>query len=231
MMHKLISTGLMIVVLAMSPWLAAQPKPGDSILITGANRGVGLALAKKFHAQGYEVIATARKPDQAKALKALGVRIEQLDVTSPDSVAALKRSLADKTIDILVNNAGISGHGARSLAQTDIEQFKKTLDVNSLGPLRVTQALLPNLMTSETKIVANMSSVNGSITRIFNGCCLGYNGSKAALNSYNRVLSFEFSSRDFIFVVLHPGWVKTDMTGDFATYLSLIHISEPTRPY
>ena len=114
--------------------------PPATILVTGANRGIGLALARYFHQHGFSVIATARKPNEALELKTIGVETLQLDITDPASIAALKSDMSGRPIDILLNNAGIKGHSAAALDDLDIEQLKTTFDVNSLGALRVIQA-------------------------------------------------------------------------------------------
>jgi NAD(P)-dependent dehydrogenase (short-subunit alcohol dehydrogenase family) len=180
-----------------------------TVLITGANRGIGLALAKRYHQAGYDVIATARKPAKAAELAALGVRIEQLDVSNPDSVGAMAKRLEGVPVDILINNAGVFGHDASSFAELDIEQLDNVYNNNSLGPLRVTQALLPNVIASKGKRVANISSQMGSMELNNWGCCLGYRASKAALNSFNKTLSLELGKQGLVMVVLHPGSVKT----------------------
>ena len=199
---------------------ADKPTTGNrelTVLITGANRGIGLALANHFHQQGFAVIGTARKPDEALALKATGVEILQLDITDPTSVASLKSELQGRPLDILLNNAGIGGHRTPELKDLDIERLKDTFDVNSLGALRVIQALMPNMRMSSRRIVASMSSRMGSIEQNTGGA-IGYRASKSALNSINKSLSSEFAKEDFVFVVLHPGWVRTDMTNERATY-------------
>jgi NAD(P)-dependent dehydrogenase (short-subunit alcohol dehydrogenase family) len=191
------------------PALAATET--GTVLITGANRGIGLALAGEFHRGGYKVIGTARTPAKATELKALGVRVVQLDVTSQPSVDALASSLEGEVIDILINNAGVAGGESRSLEDLDLQAVERILDVNTFGPLRVTQALLPNVRASQRKVVANISSMMGSNTLNTWGCCLGYRASKAALNSLNTTLSVEYAKQGMTFVVLHPGYVQTDM--------------------
>ncbi len=203
-------SALAISTLAIIPSSFAADTAG-TVLITGANRGIGLALAKQFHQSGYDVIATARKPAKAVDLKALGVRIEQLDVTDSSSVNALAKRLDGKAVDILINNAGIFGHNTNTFSDLDIDQLDTVYNVNSLGPLRVTQALLPNLIKSKQKRVANISSMMGSMELNTWGCCIGYRGSKAALNSFNKTLSMEFGKQGLVFVVLHPGYVQTDI--------------------
>ncbi len=218
--HRLfqIITIAILVITQSFPLVNAVNNDKSTILITGANRGIGLALAAKFKQQGYHVIATARKPNKALELHKLGVQVEQLDITSSKSVSALKRKLANQPINILLNNAGIGGHSTAKFEDLEIDRLAKVMDVNSLGALRVTQGLLPNLNKADTKIVASISSRMGSIEENSSGGVLGYRASKTALNSFNKSLSIEFAQKGFTFVVLHPGWVRTDMTSERATY-------------
>ena len=183
-----------------------------TVLVTGANRGIGLEMVKQLEARGMNVIGTARKPAEATELKATGARVEQLDVTDADSLAALAKTLEGVKIDMLVNNAGIGGHNAATFEETDFTQVDWTFAVNTLGPMRVTQALLPNLEAGQQKTVIQISSVMGSIERNRGGF-YGYRASKAALNMMNKSLALELGKDGFTCVVLHPGWVKTDMGG------------------
>jgi len=183
-----------------------------SVLVTGANRGLGLEFVKQLQAQGYKVIGTARKPQEAAALKASGVRVEQLDVTSPSSVKALATSLKGVPIDILINNAGIASRADSSMATLDFDAMERAFQVNSLGPLRVTQALLPNLRAGEDKTIVNVTSRLGSI-ELSTGGLYSYRTSKTALNQINKLISLELASQGFTSIVIHPGWVKTDMGG------------------
>lgn len=201
---------------SVEPRIESADQP--TVLITGANRGIGLALAAQFSEQGYRVIATARKPDKAEKLKALGVQIESLDISSQESVNNLAKRLKGQALDILINNAGIQGHSSRAFSELKIDQLAYAFNVNSLGALRVTQGLLPNLNLSNRKVVASISSRMGSTEENNRGCCYGYRASKAALNNFNKSLSVEFADQGFVFSVLHPGWVKTDMTSNAATY-------------
>jgi NAD(P)-dependent dehydrogenase (short-subunit alcohol dehydrogenase family) len=185
-------------------------------VITGANRGLGLELVRQLGAAGHDIIATARDPGSAAELAALGVRVEALDTGDSNSVAALAGRLGDTPIDVLINNAGISGHDGGRLVDTDIEQLPETFNVNSLGPLRVSQALLPNLRAGTGKTVVQMSSILGCITEAGAGL-FGYRASKAALNMLNKALSVELESEGFTCVAMHPGWVQTDMGGAGAT--------------
>jgi NAD(P)-dependent dehydrogenase (short-subunit alcohol dehydrogenase family) len=197
---------------------AASAAETATVLITGANRGIGLEYARRFEAKGYTVIGTARQPDEATELKALGVRVEALDVTDAASVSALARRLDGVPIDVLINNAGIGDRGDTDVLATDLALFERTLAVNTIGPLRVTQALLPNLRAGKRKHIVNMSSRLGSIA-LNNGSYPAYRASKAALNQVNRSLSIDLGKQGFVVVVVHPGWVRTELGGTEAPLL------------
>jgi len=189
---------------------------GRTVLITGANRGLGLEFARQYRASGWQVIATAREPEAAADLKALGegVRILPLDVTKPESVAALKSSLGAQPIDLLINNAGQGvGLEGGSLDKLDLATFERVFQVNTLGPVRVTQALLPNLRAGKGKMVVGISSGLGSIAENREGGFYGYRESKAALDMFLRGLAAELKDQGFTCVAIIPGWVKTDMGG------------------
>ncbi|MDJ0653184.1 MAG: SDR family oxidoreductase [Xanthomonadales bacterium] len=216
---KLIKTLVVTAIVLLGGLTGCAPANGEAsltVLVTGANRGLGLEFARQFHERGYQVIGTARKPGSAEELKALGVRVEQLDVTDAGSVKALAERLSDLPIDILINNAGISGHGPASFLEHDFDQLGFTFEVNSLGPMRVTQALFPNLESGDAKKVVHITSRMGSI-ELNGGGYYGYRASKAALNMLNKSLSAELGAQGFVCVVLHPGWVQTDMGGPNAT--------------
>ncbi len=196
----------------------AAPAAGDgakrTVLVTGANRGLGLEFAKQYHAAGWNVIATAREPKGADDLRAIGkdVRIEALDVANPASVAALAAALKDQPIDLLINNAGVSGGGGGALAEIKPDEYERVLQVNAIGPMRVTQALMPNLNAGKGKMIVSISSGLGSIANS-NGGFYGYRESKAALNMFMRTLAAELKGDGFICIAMSPGWVKTDMGG------------------
>ena len=188
-----------------------------TVLITGANRGIGLECARQFAAKGYRVIGTARDPADARELSAVADRVEPLHVTDAASVAALARRLDGVAIDILLNNAGVFDPNDVTVDTVDFAVMEQTLAVNTLGPLRVTQALLPNLRAGKRRTILNLSSQLGSIADS-SGRWYAYRASKAALNQITRILSVELAPEGFVFVVLHPGWVRTDMGGANATY-------------
>lgn len=212
MLKRTLFTLLVLVsTLVAGPALAALDK-NTTALVTGANRGIGLELATQLKALGVNVIGTARKPADAAELNALGVQVEQLDVADVASVAALAERLKGVKLDLLINNAGVGGQSANTLAELDFEQMAAVFDINSIGPLRVTQGLLPNLMAGSGKTVVQVSSVMGSIAQNGGGY-YGYRASKTALNMLNKSLSVELGKQGFTCVVVHPGWVKTRMGG------------------
>lgn len=185
-------------------------------IVTGANRGIGLELARQLYRRSVDVIATARNPDAASELKASpGVRVEQLDVADAGSVAAFRERLAGETVDVLINNAG-KGGPRPALADLDFDMMLDSFLVNSIGPMRVTRAVLGPLRRGAGKLVVSMSSALGSIGNNDSGGAYGYRASKAALNMLNKSLALELGREGFRCVVMHPGWVQTDMGGPHA---------------
>ena len=206
--------GIMLCLAALSAPLSAAPEQG-TVLITGADRGLGLEFARQFTARGYHVIGTARKPEQARALRQLGAQVEQLDVADDASAKALAGKLKGQAIDILINNAGIIGSSSNSITGLDFNKMVYTYQVNALGPMRVTQALYENLMLGKGRKVIDITSMMGSVAMNFGGA-YDYRASKAALNMLTNTLAKELGKDGFICVVLHPGWVQTDMGGSSA---------------
>ncbi len=182
------------------------------VLITGANRGIGLELARQMSRRGDRVIATARNPAAADELRDLELRIEPLDVTSADQAAGLAAALEGSALDVLVNNAGIGVRGG-NLGGLDFDKLMRFFDTNALGALRVTEALLPHLRRGQSRKVIQVTSLMGSITDNTSGGSYGYRASKAALNMLNRSLSVDLAVEGFTCAVLHPGWVQTNMGG------------------
>jgi NAD(P)-dependent dehydrogenase (short-subunit alcohol dehydrogenase family) len=214
-MKRILTLAFLALAGTMTAMASAATPP--TVLITGANRGIGLEYVRQFAARGYKVIGTARDPADAKELAAVADRVEPLDVTDAASVAALAARLNGVAIDILVNNAGVFDRKDVSVDRVDFAMMEQTLAVNTLGPLRVTQALLPNLRAGKRRTIVNMSSQLGSI-ELSNGRWYAYRASKAALNQVNKTLSAELAPEGFTCVVLHPGWVRTDLGGADATY-------------
>lgn len=183
-----------------------------TVLITGANRGLGLEFARQYAADGAKVIACCRNPAAADKLADLGVRVEQLDVTDAESVARLCVALDGAPIDILIANAGFYGPEAQDADLADFDGFLETFRINSLGPLMVAQALKLNLISGRDKKLAVITSKMGSISDSSGGF-LAYRSSKAALNMIAHGLALAWKKNDIKVAILHPGWVKTDMGG------------------
>jgi NAD(P)-dependent dehydrogenase (short-subunit alcohol dehydrogenase family) len=183
-----------------------------TVLITGANRGIGLELARQYAAAGWRVIGTARKPDAAAELRELDVNIVQLDVTDPSSVERMAKDLAGTPIDLLINNAGIQPL-MWTLEEVDFNDFERALAVNTVGPVRVTHALLTQLRAGKLRRIVNVTTNLSSIGENTEGGFYGYRESKAALNMFTKSLAADLGEEGFICIVLHPGWVKTDLGG------------------
>jgi NAD(P)-dependent dehydrogenase (short-subunit alcohol dehydrogenase family) len=201
----------------------------SSILITGANRGLGLEFTKQYADAGYRVFATAREPSGAKELNALAkanseIRVVRLDTTDPDSVAALARELKDQPLDILLNNAGVMGPKQQELGDIDYPAMLDTFHVNTVAPLMIAEALLDNVAKSQRKLMAALTSGMGSISDTGGGS-YAYRASKAALNMTFRNLAMDLKGRGIIAVVINPGWVQTDMGGKSAPEKPAISIA------
>jgi NAD(P)-dependent dehydrogenase (short-subunit alcohol dehydrogenase family) len=176
-------------------------------VITGANRGIGLEIARRV-ASGHEVIAVCRKPSEE--LKSLGCRVETADVTSSSDLEALAERLSDVQIDVLVNNAGIlESHG---LPDLDPESVRRQFEVNALAPLVVTKTLMSRF--ARPAKVAIITSRMGSIADNDSGGMYGYRMSKAAVNAAGRSLALDLAQCEVAVALFHPGFVKTDMTGN-----------------
>lgn len=180
----------------------------QTIVITGANRGIGLAMAKAWKERGERVIASCREP--SLALEKLGVEmIDGVDLSRMDGAMNLASGLHGTPVDILYNNAGIMHN--ETLEDMDFEQIEEQFQVNTLGPMRATLALLPNL--KEGSKVGLMTSRMGSIADNTSGGRYGYRISKAGLNAAGKSLAHDLKPRGIAVAILHPGWVQTDMTG------------------
>jgi NAD(P)-dependent dehydrogenase (short-subunit alcohol dehydrogenase family) len=187
-----------------------------TVLITGANRGLGLEYARQYLQDGWQVIGTARAPEKASELKALnGVEILPLDVGNRESVAALAQSLKGRLIDLLISNAGIYGGKRQVLGDMDYDAWAETFVTNTIGPFHLVEALLPNLQAAKNAKIALMTSLMGSIADASSGSII-YRSSKAALNMVGHLLAADLKRQNITVLLLHPGWVATDMGGQGA---------------
>jgi NAD(P)-dependent dehydrogenase (short-subunit alcohol dehydrogenase family) len=184
------------------------------VLITGANRGIGLELARQLAARGDDVVATCRDPESATELRALDVTVARLDVTSAEDVARLIES-TQGPLDVLINNAGVGVRG-QPLGSLDYDRFARFFDTNAMGPVRVAEAFLPRLRSGERRVIASITSRMGSIADNTSGGSYEYRASKAALNMANRSMAVDLGPEGFVCMVLHPGWVQTEMGGSAA---------------
>ncbi len=202
---------------------AAAAMPGQSVaLVTGANRGIGLALSTVLADKGWRVIATCRDPEHAEELKALSARhsavtIDRLDVTDIAALDALAAKYRGQPIDVLINNAGILGDpDAQQLGRFDQKTFEEVLRVNAYAPLRVAQAFLDNVATSRQKKIITLTSRAGSITvadqahdNYF------YRMSKSASNMSMRLLQNDLRPRGIVVGLISPGPVDTQMNREW----------------
>lgn len=197
------------------------------IFITGANRGLGLELTRQYLERGDQVLAASRQPGAARELQALRRQYPErlillaLDVTDDASIAATAQAAAQAVdgLEVLINNAGVYQPGglSQSLGQLTAAAAADTFLVNAVGPLLVTQALLPLLRAGRKGRIVSISSGLGSLTWKASGDPYHYSASKAALNMYMRSLAAEVGHQGLISVIVDPGWMRTGMGGDHAT--------------
>jgi NAD(P)-dependent dehydrogenase (short-subunit alcohol dehydrogenase family) len=189
------------------------------VLITGANRGIGLALVKAYAGQRDKVIACIRSTSDREALDALvaaapkWIEVIEMDVSNPLEIARTRRKLEAEPIDILINNAGIGGPDRQSAIDMDFEGLEEALSINAIAPLRVATAFLPNVKAAKGKIITLSSQMGATGASADN---LAYRVSKQAVNRLMRGLATELKPQGIPVLIVHPGWVKTDMGGDGA---------------
>lgn len=216
-----------------------------TVLITGANRGIGLALTREYLSHGgYRVFAAARKPEEATQLHALQkehpgrLEIVKLDVTDTTSArqAAATVAAREGVIDVLINNAAVGDVKDGTLEELDPDAMVRLLEINVCGPLRVTKAMLDLLRQSSGAKVVNITSGLGAVSTRAGCDSLAYGSSKAALNYVTRSLAFDLQRYGMIVAAITPGWVRTDMGGPKApleakdSAAGIVKVIEGLRP-
>lgn len=196
-----------------------------TVLITGANRGIGLGLTTAYLNMGASVVATYRSAASSEALLSLcekydNLRVRHLDITDYAAVSAFKNEFDQ--LDLLINNAGYYGPKGCTFGDTDVNEWRKVIEVNTIAPLKLIEALYPALEKSSEKRVAILSSRVGSMHENTSGGGYIYRSSKAAVNSVIKSLHNDLSPQGYTVLALHPGWVKTRMGGPNA----LIDVSQ-----
>jgi NAD(P)-dependent dehydrogenase (short-subunit alcohol dehydrogenase family) len=190
-----------------------------TFLITGANRGIGLAMAEALIARGDRVIAAVRDPfrvpDVLKTAAKEHCVIVGMDVGDQRSVDRAAAAITEP-VDVLVNNAGVNPPGRSSATNADLLELMQVLAVNTVAPLRVAQAFLPHLRRSATPRIVTVSSQMGSLTTANSNGAMAYRTSKAAVNKVMQCLATDVKADNIAVVVVHPGWVRTDMGGSAA---------------
>lgn len=193
-----------------------------SVLITGANRGLGLEFCCQYGEQGWRIFACCRQPETATELQTLAARyshltIHTLDVADFQSIDQLAKQLDSETIDVLLSNAGVYGDKSDySFGSLDYATWEKTLRINTLAPVKLAEAFLPQLLKSQKRLIVAISSLMGSIADNGSGGSILYRSSKAGLNAAMKSLSIDLKPQAIAVLILHPGWVKTDMGGEQA---------------
>ena len=195
-----------------------------SMLVTGASRGLGLEMVRQFVGDGWRIYACCRTPETATELAALAddsgglITLHTLDVSKPEQIAALADEFRGTPIDMLVNNAGLLGCNIENMTpgafgSVDYEAWAKVHEINTMAPLRVTEAFVDHVAESDLKLLFFMSTHMGCITELADGGLYPYRSSKAALNLLVKGLSIDLAPRGVRTLAVHPGWVVTDMGG------------------
>jgi len=186
----------------------------NSVLITGANRGIGLEFVRQLVPTAKAIYAACRSPENAHALNKLAastnnVHVLPLEVTNEKHIEALRQRLEGTSLDLLINNAGIFKGRNNTI---DKDEWSETFAVNVMAPINISRALLTNLKQSNLAIVANITSQMGSIADNGSGGSTIYRSSKAALNAATKSFAIDHAD-EITTLLLHPGWVRTDMGG------------------
>ena len=185
-----------------------------TVLVTGASRGIGSELVKQYSAEGAEVIACVRDTAAAPGLEGVNgsVRILQMDTGSPESIAAAAAAVGDQALDVVINNAGYVGGAKQGIDDVDLDEWHRTLDINTIGPLLIARAFKANLAASGDGKLMNVTSQLAASTWPFGGM-LVYSSTKAALSKVAQILALDWKEDPITVALVHPGWVRTDMGG------------------
>jgi len=190
-----------------------------NLLITGASRGIGLEFVHQYaNKPEWKIYACCRHPEKAKALKELAskqdnIEILKMDVTHTEQVISTAHRLKNIPIDLLINNAGIYGDKKQTIGNISSDTMMKVLQTNTLAPLNVTEAFVAHLAKSQLKMLVAITSAMGSLSDNTSGGSYAYRASKAALNMVMKSASIDLEAKGIKTLLLHPGWVKTDMGG------------------
>ena len=191
-----------------------------TLLITGANRGIGLEFVRQYAAEGWRVFACCRKPAAADLLNRLvnqfpdRIQAHALDVTAHQQIEQLAQTLTGQPIDLLINNAGVyPPDRGDAFGKTDYAAWQHAFEVNTMAPLKMTEAFIKQVARSALKTIVTITSKMGSVADNRGGGGYIYRSSKAGVNIVVKSLSIDLNPQKIIAVVLHPGWVKTDMGG------------------
>lgn len=193
-----------------------------SVLITGANRGLGLEFCRQYGEQGWRVFACCRHPEAATELRTLAAQwnhltIHTLDVADFQQIDQLAEQLKSEPIDVLLSNAGVYGDKSDyDFGNLDYQIWFETLRINTLASVKLTEAFLPNLLKSTRRLIVAMTSLMGSMGDNSSGGSIFYRSSKAGLNAAMKSLAIDLQPQKIAVLILHPGWVKTDMGGSHA---------------
>lgn len=189
-----------------------------TVLITGANRGIGLEFTRQYAAVGWRILAGCRSPGNTGDLRGLkgDIAIHTLNVADAASVSAAKAAIGGEPIDLLINNAGSIGQRAGKLGNVDYADWHDTLNINLLGPARVAGAFVDNVLASQQKKFATVSTRMSSMTECKAIDFMAYRTSKAAVNMMMTLAANELGPKGATVVLLHPGWVKTTIGGPYA---------------
>lgn len=190
-----------------------------TVLITGANRGLGLEFAKQYAADGWSVIATCRNPIGVGELAEIegDIAVYGLDVTDQASIDRFAADLDGRPIDVLLNNAGVYGPKGITAKDVKVEDWMPVMHANMMAPLMISRALLDNVKQGERKLIVCISSIMGSVEKGAAGSEYIYRSSKAGLNMAMACYAQEIADTGVAVVMFHPGWVQTDMGGPSAT--------------